>query len=52
MAVFLSAVSLIRGPKIDFSKNQSFNLYLIGIGLFIRGLIICVPVLEEHIYRK
>ncbi len=33
-AFFLSAVSLIRGPKKHFLKNQSFNFNLALFGLF------------------
>ncbi len=33
--IFLSAVSLVRGPKLPFVKNQSFNLGLTLVFCFV-----------------
>jgi hypothetical protein len=51
IAVFLSAVSLIRGPKTAFFEEPmpQFKSY---IGLFIRGFVIHGPTFEERIYRE
>ncbi len=50
-AVFLSAVSLIRGPKTAFLEEPilQFKPY---IGLFIRSFVIRGPIFEECIYRE
>jgi hypothetical protein len=50
-AVFLSAVSLIRGPKTAFFEEPilQFKPY---IGLFTRGFVIRGPIFEERIYRE
>ncbi len=50
-AVFLSAVSLIHGPKTAFFKETilQFQLY---IGIFIREFVIRGPIFQERIYRE
>jgi hypothetical protein len=49
-AVFLSAVSLIRGPKIAFF-NEPILQFKPYIGLF-RNFVIRGPTFEERIYRE
>jgi len=51
LAVFLSAVLLISGPKFGIFKELVLQ-FKPSIGLFIRGSIILSPKLEKHIYRE